>query len=186
MAEHISSGHDRRNTVRTLALDGLMAALSIILTRFLSLNIPIGGGLGARVGLGHLPIVVVGILLGPVHGFLVGVVADVVGHFLWPAGAYVWQVTAISALNGFIPALIIRFGRIRSRFVRVWVGVAVARLVLSVGWLPFALHAVLGLPYWPVLAGQAAGSLIMIPATALLTNTLVEAYERAGFGHVRG
>ena len=42
--------------LRVLTLDGLMVALSIVLTRLMSLNIPIGGGIGARIGLGHLPI----------------------------------------------------------------------------------------------------------------------------------
>jgi len=35
------------------------------------------------------------------------------------------------------------------------------------------------------LAGQAAGSVVMIPATAFLTVALVQAFERTGFGHVR-
>jgi ECF transporter S component (folate family) len=174
-----------RLALRGLTLDALMIALSVVLTRFLSLNVPIGGGVGARIGLGHLPIIFAGIVLGPVHGLIVGAAADLTGHFLWPVGPFVWQITAISALNGVIPALIARLRWQKSLTARIWAGVVVSRLVLNVGWLPFALRDVLKLPYWPVLAGQAAGSLVMIPATAFLTVTLVQAFERAGFGHVR-
>jgi hypothetical protein len=63
--------------------------------------------------------------------------------------------------------------------------VSVTRLVLNVGWLPVVLRDVMKLPYWPVLAGQAAGSVVMIPATAFLIVALVQAFERAGFVHVR-
>jgi hypothetical protein len=60
--------------------------------------------------------------------------------------------------------------------------VTVTRLVLNVGWLPLVLHSVLKLPYWPVLTGQAAGSVVMIPATAFFVDLLVNAYERSGYG----
>src|SRR5450759_3307922 len=60
-----------RLALRVLTLDGLMIGLSIVLTRLMSLNVPIGGGIGARIGLGHLPIVFTGIVAGPLSGLLV-------------------------------------------------------------------------------------------------------------------
>lgn len=172
-------------TLRVLTLDGLMIGLSIVLTRLLSLNIPIGGGIGARMGLGHLPIVFAGIVAGPLSGVLVGAAADLVGFAIWPSGPLViWQITAISALNGVIPWAFVKMGWPRSRTARIWIGVIVTRLVLNVGWLPLVLHSVLKLPYWPVLAGQAAGSVVMIPATAFFVDVLVKAYERSGYGHL--
>jgi ECF transporter S component (folate family) len=174
-----------RMTLRVLTLDGLMIGLSIVLTRLMSLNVPIGGGLGARIGLGHLPIVFTGIVAGPLSGLLVGAAADLVGFVIWPSGPFIiWQITVISGLNGVIPWVFVKLGWPRSRTVRIWIGVVIARLVLSVGWLPLVLHSVMKLPYWPVLAGQAAGSLVMIPATAFLVDILIVSYERAGFGHV--
>lgn len=172
--------------LRVLTLNGLMIALSIVLTRLMSLNIPIGGGIGARIGLGHLPITFAGIVAGPLSGALVGAAADLVGFAIWPSGPFViWQITAITALNGVIPWAFVKLGWPRSRTARIWTGVAVARLALNVGWLPFVLHSVMKLPYWPVMLGQAAGSVVMIPATAFLVDLLMKAYERAEFGHVR-
>jgi len=174
-----------RMTLRVLTLDGLMIGLSIVLTRLLSLNIPIGGGIGARIGLGHLPIVFTSIVAGPLSGLLVGAAADLVGFAIWPSGAFIiWQITAIAALNGVIPWVFVRLGWPRSRTARIWIGVSVTRLVLNVGWLPLVLHSVLMLPYWPVLAGQAAGSVVMIPATAFFVDVLVKAYERSGYGRL--
>ena len=187
MSVPIERKPDRSGMVlRVLTLDGLMIALSIVLTRLLSLNIPIGGGIGARIGLGHLPIVFAGIVVGPLSGALVGAAADLVGFAIWPSGPFIiWQITAISALNGVIPWVFVKLGWPRSRTARIWIGVTVARLVLSVGWLPLVLKSVMGLPYWPVVAGQAAGSIVMIPATAFFVDLLVKAYERSGYGHLR-
>lgn len=174
-----------RIALRALTLNGLMIALSIVLTRLMSLNIPIGGGIGARIGLGHLPIVVAGIVAGPLSGALVGAAADLVGFAVWPSGPFViWQITVISALNGVIPWVFVKLGWPQARTTRIWIGVTIARLVLSVGWLPLVLHSVMKLPYWPVVAGQAAGSVVMIPATAFFVSLLVHAYERSGYGHV--
>lgn len=187
MSKPVEVRPDRaRLALRVLTLDGLMIGLSVVLTRLMSLNVPIGGGLGARIGLGHLPIVFTGIVAGPVSGLLVGAAADLVGFVVWPSGPFIiWEITAISALNGVIPWAFVKLGWPRSRTARTWIGVSVTRLVLNVGWLPLVLHDVMKLPYWPVLAGQAAGSVVMIPATAFLTVALVQAFERTGFGHVR-
>ena len=186
MSNLVEGKSDRaRLALRVLTLDGLMIGLSIVLTRLMSLNVPIGGGIGARIGLGHLPIVFIGIVAGPLSGLLVGAAADLVGFVIWPSGPFIiWQITAISALNGVIPWVFVKLGWPRSLAARIWIGVSVARLVLNVGWLPLVLQNVTKLPYWPVLAGQAAGSLVMIPATAFLAVALVQAFERTRFGNV--
>ena len=110
MSSAVGRKPDRtRMTLRVLTLDGLMIGLSIVLTRLLSLNIPIGGGIGARIGLGHLPIVFIGIVAGPLSGLLVGAAANLVGFVIWPSGPFIiWQITAISALNGVIPWVFVK------------------------------------------------------------------------------
>lgn len=187
MSNLVEGKSDRaRLALRVLTLDGLMIGLSIVLTRLMSLNVPIGGGIGARIGLGHLPIVFTGIVAGPLSGLLVGAAADLVGFVIWPSGPFIiWQITAISALNGVIPWAFVKLGWPRSLTARIWIGVLVARLVLNVGWLPLVLQNVTKLPYWPFLAAQSAGSVVMIPATAFLAVALVQAFERTRFGNVR-
>ena len=171
-----------RNMLRSLALDGLMIALSIALTRFASYYVPIGGTPGARLGLGPLPIIFASIALGPVHGLLVGMLSDVTGHILVPAGAYLWQLTVISAVYGVLPWVIVRLRRPKSTAGRVWLGVAISRLVLNVGWLPLVLHDVSGMPYIPGVVAQAALSVVLVPALAVLTMALMRVYERTRYG----
>ena len=51
---------------------GLLIALSIILTRVASLRIAIGGVEGIRIGLGGLPIILGGVIFGPLTGGIIG------------------------------------------------------------------------------------------------------------------
>ncbi|MFH0926580.1 MAG: folate family ECF transporter S component, partial [bacterium] len=67
---------------------GLLIAMSIILTRIASLRIAIGGVEGIRIGFGGLPIILGGVLFGPLSGGLIGAISDVVGYFINPMGAY--------------------------------------------------------------------------------------------------
>jgi len=53
---------------RAMAVTGFLIALSVILTRFASFRVAIGGIEGIRVGIGSLPNMMAGILLGPWYG----------------------------------------------------------------------------------------------------------------------
>ncbi|MBU4228094.1 folate family ECF transporter S component, partial [bacterium] len=83
-----------------IATMGLLIALSIILTRIASLRIAIGGVEGIRIGLGGLPIILGGVLFGPLSGGLIGAISDVIGYFINPMGAYMPHFTLTSALTG--------------------------------------------------------------------------------------
>jgi len=86
---------------------GFLIALSIILTRIASLRIAIGGVEGIRIGLGRLPIILGGIIFGPLAGGLIGTFSDLLGYFINPMGAYMPHFTLTSALTGIIPAAIL-------------------------------------------------------------------------------
>ncbi len=75
----------KKFTVRMLTLQAMLAALSIILTRFC--QIPINESL--RISFGNIPVLLSGLLGGPVAGALVGAVADIIGCiFFNPFGWY--------------------------------------------------------------------------------------------------
>ncbi|MDI9498585.1 MAG: folate family ECF transporter S component [Bacillota bacterium] len=91
-----------RRPVYRLALAALFVALSVILTRLLSV-IVIGGAF--RPELGHVPIQLAGLLLGPGYGGLVGLAADLVGAIALPQGAFHPGFTLSSVLVGVLPGL---------------------------------------------------------------------------------
>ncbi len=84
---------------------GILIALSIILTRFASFRFAFAGVENVRVGLGPFPILLAGVMFGPLYGAVVGIIADIGGFIMSPLGAYMPHFTLVSAMYGFIPGL---------------------------------------------------------------------------------
>lgn len=84
----------------------LLAAISIILTRIFSIMVPLGGLPALRIGFGSLPLIISGMMLGPVIGGVTGIVSDIVGYLMNPQGAYFPGFTLSSALFGILPGLL--------------------------------------------------------------------------------
>lgn len=58
---------------------------------------------------GGLPIILAGFSLGPVHGFIAGMLTDLVGFIIRPGGQFSPIYVITSALTGFIPAFIVQY-----------------------------------------------------------------------------
>lgn len=80
--------------------------ISIILTRFFSPYIPLFGSSSFRLGIGTLPLMMIGIYFGPIYGFVCGFLADLIGAFLFPVGAYIFWYSLSSSLYGIIAWLV--------------------------------------------------------------------------------
>lgn len=66
-------------SARTAANLGLLTAVSIVLTRFFGVMLPIAGANALRLSFGEAPVMLAGVLFGPASGALAGVAADLVG-----------------------------------------------------------------------------------------------------------
>ena len=66
-----------RNSVRKLTMLALLTAMSIVFARVLSISTGF-----VRFNLGSLPTLLAAVLFGPVEGFAVGAVADMIGSTL--------------------------------------------------------------------------------------------------------
>lgn len=94
-------GKPRLSGLRTLCAAALLAALSIVLGKYL--QIPIGDSI--RISFENLPVLMAGIFFGPVVGGTVGVVADLLGCIL--AGFTINPIiTAGAALIGILSGLV--------------------------------------------------------------------------------
>lgn len=130
---------------------GFLIALSIILTRIASLRIAIGGVEGIRIGLGGLPIILGGIIFGPLAGGIIGAFSDLLGYFINPIGAYMPHFTLTSALTGIIPALVLKLSqRDEPNVLELGIAIAVGQIVTSIVLVPYFLHVLFGLP-WTIL-----------------------------------
>jgi len=130
---------------------GLLIALSIILTRVASLRIAIGGVEGIRIGLGRLPIILGGIIFGPLAGGLIGAFSDLLGYFINPIGAYMPHFTLTSALTGIIPAtILILMRKDVPNIFNLSIAITVGQLITSIILIPYFLNILFGLP-WKIL-----------------------------------
>jgi len=97
---------ERKINTRVLVKASFLVALSIVLTRGLSIMIPLGGAETIRVGFGVVPVFMSGIMFGPTVGGLTGLVADLIGFLINPmGGAFHPGITFTKFLEGFIPGL---------------------------------------------------------------------------------
>lgn len=97
----------KKLSTKNVVSAGMLIAISVILTRFFSLMIPLVGLPALRIGFGDIPVIISGMLFGPIVGGLTGIVSDLLGYVINPmGGAYFIGFTLSAALRGVIPGLI--------------------------------------------------------------------------------
>ena len=131
---------------------GFLIALSIILTRVASLRIAIGGVEGIRIGLGGLPIILGGIIFGPLSGGVIGAFSDIIGYIINPLGVYMPHFTLTSALSGMIPAFILSLLKRKEEPKTLELGIAITlgHIMISLMLIPYFLNSIFGIP-WAIL-----------------------------------
>lgn len=125
--------------LRLLSFIGIMTALSVILARFF----PIVNTPTIRVTLGGIPVMLTGIVCGPLPGALVGILSDFTGCVF--SGYLPYLPLMISpVLTGLMPAVIISFMGRKRLLLSVIVSLGITSVITSVIWTPFALHLMTG------------------------------------------
>lgn len=168
----------RRVNTRLLVLSGLLTAISIVFSRFFSVQIPIGGIGALRLGFGPLPVIVAGLIGGPWVGAAVGAAADLVGFIINPFGAaFVPHITVVSTLTGMMPAALLSvLSRRNDRlpgFVSYLFSIAVSQIVLHVGAMALILYSVFGVPMQVSLVLRGIAQAILIPVYSVLAHIVI-------------
>jgi len=150
-------------SIKKLVYSSFLIALSIILTRLLSLRFAIGGVEGIRIGFGSLPIIFGGIMLGPLAGGIIGAISDLLGYFINPIGAYMPHFTLTSFLTGFIPGIIMYyvFNKNISYF-SLLVAIATGQVISSVILVPIFLDMLFGVPFKVTILPKIIGEAVNI------------------------
>ncbi len=165
--------------VKAITYGGLLVAVSIVLTRFFGVMLPIGGALALRLSFGAIPIMIGGMLFGPAVGGAIGVVADLVGMAVNPmGGAYFPGFTLSSALLGVLPPLILR-GTLTKElsFRRILAVVTLTNIVVAVGLNTLWLVIMYGLDPWVLLPPRLAAQVIMVPVYSFVILTICRGYR---------
>ncbi|NLJ94900.1 MAG: folate family ECF transporter S component [Clostridiaceae bacterium] len=136
-------------TTKRLTMMAILVALSVIIN-----TLRIGS-----VSFGGFPIIYAGYFLGPINGFIVGAVADILGFIVRPSSfAFNPLFTLTSALTGLIPVIVTRLlgeEYPKLSFVKVLIGVYVGQFITSVFLAPLFQMILFGQGFW-VLVGRAA------------------------------
>jgi len=150
-----------RNSVRKLTMLALLTAMSIVFARVLSISTGF-----VRFNLGSLPTLLAAVLFGPVEGFAVGAVADMIGGTL--SGYAINPLITLGAGSiGLTAGLLWRLG-LRTQ-ISVFAGHAVGSIVIN----SLALHLFYNYP-WSVLVTRIPNALVLAAVNTVLVRLLLE------------
>ncbi|MFA5576003.1 MAG: folate family ECF transporter S component [Tissierellaceae bacterium] len=172
---------NNRISTGTLTQAGFLTAISIVLTRFVSVMVPLAGGLPAlRLGFGEIPIMMAGLLFGPVVGGISGMIADLIGAFTFPQGPYFPGFTLSSILWGVLPGIyslylakksdsgnIFTFKRVL--FIAIAVTIPVS-LILNTYWLSI----MMGKGFLVLLPGRLLSDIVKVPLESYFIAILIK------------
>lgn len=155
---------------------GMLTALSIVATRVLGIQY----GQFLRLSFGGVPIILAGIMFGPVPGAMVGTAADLIGFMLNPmGGAYFPGFTLTSALTGVIPPLVLRLFSGPRTAAKLFGAVAVTQVVTNVCLNSWWLYIMFGPAMWARFPIRVANQGIMIPLYTVGIHFILVALEKS-------
>ena len=149
---------------------GLLVALHIILSRFLSVN-----AWNMKIGFAFVAVFVGAYLYGPVAGAIVGGLGDFLGAILFPIGAYFPGFTLNCALTGVVMGLLLFK---KQTPLRVVLTVLIDQLVISMWITPLWISILYGAPYWPLIISRLPQIGIMIVVEIIVTLLMIKIMER--------
>ena len=164
-----------RFTTQMLTRMAILIALTIILSRILSIRIPIGGAEGLRIGFGPLPVIFAGIFMGPLAGGIVGAIADLIGYFINPMGPYLPHFTLTAALRGIIPGQLIFLASRNRRAVGIpslFAAATITLIIVDIFLIPYFMEILFGLSRVVIIPPRIIQQASTIPVYTVLLYTL--------------
>lgn len=153
----------------------LLISLNIVLTRVASLRLVVGGIEGIRIGIGGFPVILAGIMFGPLAGGIVGAIGDVIGFYINPMGPYMPCFTLTAALTGVIPAtILIPFRKTIPTLWLLILAIGIGQFITSIILVPYFLNRVFAVPILPFMPGRIISQVINIPIYAFLVDTVTK------------
>ena len=155
-------------STRVLVHCGLLMAISVVLSRFFSIRIPLGDVEALRIGFGTLPIVLAGFLFGPVAGALVGAGANLLGAVISSTGPILPHFVLVAALGGACPAILWRLIGRPENYWGIFSCVGLSMILNSVLLISFLMNYLFGVPHAYILPGRLLAWAITAPIYPIL------------------
>lgn len=147
------------NTVQVVTM-GLLVALEIVLSRFASINL-----WNLKIGLAFVPVMLAGMLMGPVKSGFVAVVSDIVGALLFPSGAFFPGFTLTALLRGIL------YGGLlykKQSLLNITIVSLIDQLVLSLFLTSLWLSILYSSPYFPLVISRLVQVLPLLPIEIII------------------
>ncbi len=166
---------------RTMVKAAFLTAISIVLTRFLYFFVPLAGFPALRISFGEVPIMMAGLLFGPVVGGVAGVASDLIGVLVNSQGAFHPGFTLSSMLWGVIPGIFAYIFKKNNSsyektysFKNVFITVLVSYIVISLGLNTIWLSSMFGTGFLVLLPGRLMGAIANVPLQSIIITTLLK------------
>jgi len=155
---------------RTLVTLGLLLAIEIVLSRFLSIN-----AWNIKIGFNFVPIAVAAMLYGPLGGAIVAAMGDFLGAILFPIGPYFPGFTFTAFLTGGVLGLFLQKKRTP---VRIGMAVAINQLILGLFLNTFWISTLYGSPFWPLLVTRIVQCVVLLVVQFVVIGVIGRTMER--------
>lgn len=158
---------------RIIPVLAMLVAVSIIFTRAFGVMLPIAGGaMALRLSFGEIPIILAGILFGPLAGFMTGIAADLLGYIINTFGApYFPGLTLSAGLVGLIPGLMLRNVN-ELTFLRLFGVIAFISVFISILLDTYWLSILLKTPYMALFLPRVIARLLLIPIYTIVIHPI--------------
>lgn len=135
---------NKRITTRMMVALALLSAISIILSRFCVIYFTDN----LRLSFGNIPILIAGLMFGPIAGALVGGVTDIIGSLLLSGLGWYPPLTITPVVMGLIAGLLRSFVMKNMKFYRVAITAFIANAIGTMFWSTLSLSWMRGVPVW--------------------------------------
>lgn len=166
---------------RTLVYAGFLTAISIVLTRFLAIMVPLAGLPTLRLSFGEIPLMICGLLFGPIVGGISGLAADLIGVMINLQGPSIHPgFTLSSILWGVVPGIYGIYLKTRVKGENPFSGrnitiiVSICIIFISLGLNTYWLSNLFGKGFMVLLPGRALSAFINIPLQSFIITTLIK------------
>ena len=157
--------------LRSLILSAMFIALAIVFTRFFSIQVA-----SNRFGFGQTPIILSGIFFGPIYGFTVGVLSDVLGYIIGGGAGFPHPgLTLSSGLAGLIPGIMVHYIIKDNLKISIPVSAAIVCLVVNAFINTLWISMLIGKSYTVIFLPRLIKNAIMTIAQAIICFGIVKA-----------
>lgn len=148
--------------VKKLIQISLLIAIEIILARFCSIQTPF-----IRIGIGFLPVAIIGMMYGPLSAGIANAIADILGMTLFPSGGSFFPGFTLTAFLSGITYGLFLYNKPKT-WPRIIAAASVICIILNLGLDTYWLYILMGNGILPLLPTRIMKAIIMIPIQTLM------------------